>query len=175
MNFLVWSFFLVFSSVALSNTDLIGAWSNCDEGNKGLHFEHFIQFQANGIEGEFHLLRLRSAVPCEGPIISVVGRKWNYEVQGDSFKSVLSQTDALALNEKIIQEFNRMKMCNSTKWEKNVWIDCTKNFFYGFEEKKGYTVVHAYKRKGNELLVKYKEVGTTKYKRINSLKTKSVP
>lgn len=172
MSYLGILFFFSISSFSFGSSNLIGTWSFCDQDHDGLHYEHVIDFGENGKEVELHIVRARSKIPCEGAFITNISREWRYESKNGTFQSVLGHTDVIAYNEKVIKEFNRMNICNSKKWKKGTWINCTLNLLTGFEERPGYKNSHSYTRHGDELVIVDKDGDATIYKKVSSPNSK---
>ena len=167
MKFLLFLLFAIVSTLASANSDLIGAWSMCDQDDENFDYEHVVEFRLKGVEDELHAFRLKSDKPCGGKILSVISRKWSYKTSSGKYKSVLKNTYAMVLQERLVSEFNKMNFCNTKAWIKDKLVDCTKNFFPEFEDKVGLKTSHSYVRKDNQLLVMPKTGDTVIYNKLN--------
>jgi hypothetical protein len=73
----------------------------------------------------------------------------------------------MALNEKIVQEFNKLGFCKTNEWAKDKLVDCTNDFFPDFEDRSGFRSSHIYIRKEDQLLVTPLEGHTITYTKFN--------
>jgi hypothetical protein len=146
--------FFIFTNSAFAGNLLGGrSFSSCITSNEMFDVLYFISFNQKGVGFEIETFSAKGSKPCDGRMVFIIGRLWDYKVNGNELSTILKLVHVTLHDQKASKIFNELKICNVDNWQVKVLQNCLGEKAIFQEERPGFKTHREFILKNDKLIL----------------------